>query len=137
DRVPSQAHWRALAVCAHARVTTEPLLADVLGPDEAPELFSWLRELPFVAHGPLGLFPHDLAREVLDADLRWRDPLSYRDLHARIRSSLISRLQASRVLEQQSAYFDFVYLDAHPATRRRCFGVHRRVLAAAGAGCIC
>ena len=31
DRVPSQAHWRALAVCAHARVTTEPLLAAVLG----------------------------------------------------------------------------------------------------------
>jgi hypothetical protein len=115
DRVPSQAHWRALAVCAHARVTTEPLLADVLGPDEAPELFSWLRELPFVEQGHLGLFPHDLAREVLDADLRWRDPQSYRDLHARIRSSLISRLRASLVLEHQSAYFDFLYLARHGA----------------------
>jgi hypothetical protein len=113
DRVPSQSHWRALAVCAHARVTTEPLLADVLGGADAPQLFDWLRDLPFVEQGQLGLFPHDLAREVLDADLRWRDPVTYRDLHARIRTALISRLESRRVLEQQSAYFDFLYLARH------------------------
>jgi hypothetical protein len=118
DRVPRQSHWRALAVCAHARVTTEPLLADVLGPTEAPELFAWLRELPFIERGPNGLFPHDLAREVLEADLRWRDPVTYRDLHARIRDSLVARLQTSRVLEHQSAYFDFMYLMRHGAISR-------------------
>jgi hypothetical protein len=118
DRVPSQSHWRALAVCAHARLTTEALLADVLGPVEAPDLFDWLRDLPFVEQGPLGLFPHDVAREVLDADLRWRDPVAYRDLHARIRDALVARLRTSRVLEHQAAYFDFLYLARHGAISR-------------------
>ena len=36
-------------------------------------LFEWLRGLSFVESGADGLFPHDLARDVLDADLRWRD----------------------------------------------------------------
>jgi AAA ATPase domain len=115
EAVPSQAHWRALAVCAHARVTTEPMLGAVLGRAEAPMLFDWLRDLPFVEHGPLGLFPHDVAREVLDADLRWRDPATYRDLHARIRDALVEGLRASRVLEHQGAYFDFLYLARHGA----------------------
>ena len=34
------------------------------------ELFEWLRNLSFIESGPLGLFPHDLAREALVADLR-------------------------------------------------------------------
>ena len=118
DRVPDPLHWRALAVCAHARVTTEALLADVLAADEAPRLFAWLRGLPFVEQGEHGLFPHDIAREVLDADLRWRDPGTYRDLHARIRDVLVARLRTSRVLEHQSAYFDFLYLARHGSISR-------------------
>ena len=45
-------------------------------PATGRQLFTWLRDLPFIEHGPRGVFPHDLAREVLDADLRWRDPLT-------------------------------------------------------------
>jgi AAA ATPase domain len=117
DRVPSQAHWRALAVCAHARVTTEPLLAAVLDPAEVPHIFSWLRDLPFMEHGPSGLFPHDLAREVLDADLRWRDPVAYDELHHRIRSALKQRWRSNPGLEQQSAFLDFLYLARHRRAR--------------------
>jgi len=113
DRVPSQAHWRALAVCAHARVTTEPLLAAVLDAAEVPHLFAWLRELPFIEQGPRGLFPHDLAREVLDADLRWRDRVAYDDLHLRMRSALMARWRSNPGLDQQSAFFDFLYLARH------------------------
>jgi hypothetical protein len=115
DHVPSQSHWRALAACAHARVTTEWLLAEVLGACEARELFAWLRDLPFIEQGRLGLYPHDLAREVLEADLRWRDAVTYRELHARMREALLARLEASRGSEQQSAYFDLLYLVRHSA----------------------
>jgi hypothetical protein len=118
EGVPSPAHWRALAVCAHARVTTEALLAKVLEPAQAPALFEWLRDLPFMEQGAQGLFPHDIAREVLDADLRWRDPVTYRELHARIRDAHVARLRGNRVLEQQSAYFDFLYLARHGAVSK-------------------
>jgi hypothetical protein len=118
DRVPSRSHWQALAVCAHARVTTEALLAQVLEAAHAPALFDWLRGLPFVETGPQGIFPHDLARDVLDTDLRWRDPQTYARLHARIRDSLVARLQASRGLEQQALYFDFIYLVRHSPVSR-------------------
>lgn len=113
DIVPSRLHWQALAICAHARVTTEALLVEILGPAEASGLFTWLRDLPFVEEGPDGIFPHDLAREVLDADLRWRDPPTYRDLHARVRDSIVRRIPAGPGLTQQSAYFDCMYLVRH------------------------
>ena len=118
QQVPSAAHRRALEVCARTRVTTEALLADVLGPADAPALFAWLRGLSFVEQGAEGLFPHDLAREVLDADLRWRDPESFRDLHARVLRSLVRRLQARTGREQQRAYFDLVYLSRNSPLMR-------------------
>ena len=52
---------------------------------DAHELFEWLRELSFVETGPSGLFPHDLAREALAAELRWRNPDWYAELHRRAR----------------------------------------------------
>jgi len=110
QQVPSASHRWALAVCARTRVTSEALLGDVLGTTDAPALFAWLRELSFIEQGAEGLFPHDLAREVLDADLRWRDPEGFRDLHARVLRSLVRRLQARTGREQQRAYFDLVYL---------------------------
>jgi hypothetical protein len=112
-QVPSDAHRRALEVCARTRVTTQSLLADVLGAAGAPAQFGWLRGLSFVEQGPEGLFPHDLAREVLDADLRWRDPEGFRDLHGRVLRSLVRRVQARTGRDQQRAYFDLVYLSRH------------------------
>ena len=83
--VPDAEHRRALEVCAHVRVTTESLLAHLLGQDAAYRLFDWLRGLSFIQQGPQGLFPHDLARDVLDADFRWRNPQAYQALHRQIR----------------------------------------------------
>jgi hypothetical protein len=94
DEAPSPRHRAALEVSAHARVTTESLLRAVLGDPEVGELFGWLRRRSFVEQGPEGLYPHDLAREVLDAELRWRDPDRYADLHHRIRDYVVSRLPA-------------------------------------------
>jgi hypothetical protein len=110
QRLPSARHRQALETCAHVRVTTEALLSSALGADDAHELFGWLRRLSFIEEGPYGLFPHDLAREVLDADLRWRNPQSYLELHRGARRFIVTHLQEARGLEGQRAFFDLLYL---------------------------
>jgi hypothetical protein len=94
DEVPSRRHRAALDVCAHARVTTESLLRAVLEDPRSEELFGWLRERSFVEDGAEGLYPHDLAREVLDADLRRRDPERYARMHRRLRAHLMRQMGA-------------------------------------------
>jgi hypothetical protein len=107
--VPSGRHRRALEVCALARVTTEGLLREALGLDDAHELFAWLRGLSFMESGPEGVFPHDLARDTLEADLRWRDPDGYRRVFRGIRAHISGRLRASHGHEQQRAISDAKY----------------------------
>ncbi len=110
ETVPDGPHRRALDVCALARVTTESLLRDALEVDDAHELFSWLRSLSFVEDAPEGLCPHDLAREALEADLRWRDPESYRSVVRGIRRHVIGRLGSTSGREQQRVLLDAKYL---------------------------
>jgi hypothetical protein len=108
--VPSGPHRRALEVCAVARVTTEALLREVLGLDDAYELFTWLRGLSFVESGTAGVSPHDLARDALEADLRWRDPDGYRLVFRGIRGYINTCLRTSVGHEQQRAIFDAKYM---------------------------
>jgi hypothetical protein len=116
--VPSARHREALEVCAHARVTTEDLLRDALGGDDAGALFAWLRTLSFIEESPEGVFPHDLARDVLDADLRWRDRASYRDLHLRVRRHIVAALRTLGGPERHRAELDLLYLHrANPTVR--------------------
>ncbi|GLZ02242.1 ATP-binding protein [Actinoplanes sp. NBRC 103695] len=82
DEPPSPRHRTALEVCAHVPVTTEDLLRSIIGGDVG-ELFAWLRGRPFIEESPHGLYPHDVVRDILDADLRWRDPDRYSDMHRR------------------------------------------------------
>jgi hypothetical protein len=110
QRVPGPAHRSALEACALVRVTTESLLAALLNLPDANELFEWLRGLSFIQMRPGGLFPHDLAREALVADIRWRNPEWYAELHRRARAFYTQRLQQTQGPEQQLALFDFVYL---------------------------
>ena len=90
--------------------TTEDLLAEALGGDDAAELFEWLRGLLVRRAGPDGAFPHDIARDVLEADLRWRDPAGYVDQHRRIRRHVIARLRATSGAEQQRGVADLIFL---------------------------
>ncbi|WP_242041039.1 ATP-binding protein [Leptolyngbya sp. FACHB-261] len=118
--LPSPAHRIALEACALARLTTETLLAEMLGLPEVHELFQWLRSLSFIEAGRSGLFPHDLAREVLIADLRWRNPDWYTELHLRARTYYTSRLEQTRGQEQHSTLFDYIFLHRdNPAVRPR------------------
>jgi hypothetical protein len=108
--VPSALHRRALEVCALARVTTEALLREALSLEDAHELFAWLRGLSFVEVAPDGVFPHDLARDALEADLRWRDPDVYKQAFRGVRAHIHDRLKASHGHEQQRAIFDAKFL---------------------------
>lgn len=82
DEVPSSRHRTALEVCALVVVTTEDLLR-AMADGDAGELFAWLRTQPFIDESPYGLYPHDVVRDAITADLRWRAPSRYADLYRR------------------------------------------------------
>ncbi|GIJ45384.1 hypothetical protein Val02_22700 [Virgisporangium aliadipatigenens] len=94
DEAPSPRHRAALEVCAHVPATTEDLLRDMIGGDVG-EVFAWLRGRPFVDECPYGLYPHDVVRAALDADLRWRDPARYSDMLRRKLTVFLDRVLAT------------------------------------------
>ena len=125
DVVPDRRQRVVLAACAQARVTTEALLRAVLEPDEdaqpdtddpsdvdatAHEHFAWLHGLSFIEVGPDGVFPHELARDVLDADLRWRDAGEYTRIFRRVADHIRARVRAVQGGEQQRAISDLKFL---------------------------
>jgi hypothetical protein len=110
DMVPSELHRRTLEVCALARATTEALLREALELDDAHDLFTWMRDLSFVAPGSDGLYPHELARDVLDADLRWRDLDDYKRVFHRVWAHVLRHLRSATGREQQQAIFDLKFV---------------------------
>ncbi len=116
DVVPTKSHRQALGVCSIARITTQSMLRDVMTTSDDPDegevaaVFEWLRELSFVQADPDGLHPDDLAREVLDAELRWRDPQGYRDVLRRVWRHVRSQVRSAGVREQRHAIHDLKFL---------------------------
>lgn len=110
QKTPSPAHRAALEACALVRLTTESLLAALLQIGDTHELFEWLRGLSFIEADRRGLFPHDLAREALVADVRWRNPEWYAELHARARAHYMGRVQQGDAEEQGRVLSHYVYL---------------------------
>jgi hypothetical protein len=119
EHAPTGRHRAALQISAHAAATTEPLLRAALPADaeEASELWEWLHDLTIMEEAQAGIFPHDVARDVLEADLRRRDPESYADIHRRLRGYLIDHVKASAgnpdALQQAVADLLFLIRD-HP-----------------------
>jgi hypothetical protein len=110
ETVPDSRHRRALGACAVARCTTEPLLRDVLDEGDVHDVFTWLRELSFVEPRPDGVAPHDLARDVLDADLRWRDFGGYGYVFRKVRGHSLGLARTTTGRAQQRAIFDLKFL---------------------------
>lgn len=100
----------ALESCALVRFMTEPLLAEMVDSDTAQALFTWLYQLSCIEVERRGLFLHDLAREVIAADLRWRNPTLYADLHERARNYFMAGLENSSHQEQQQYLLDITFL---------------------------
>lgn len=117
DDVPSRLHRRALQICAHAWLTTEDLLRLALEIDDAAPLYHWLASLSFVERARYGLFPHDIARDVLDGDLRQRDPSGYQDVHRRVFRAAIAMGHATAGRARQRAAMTILYGHrSHPVT---------------------
>jgi hypothetical protein len=128
QQVPGPAHRTALEACALVRVTTETLLGDMLGmptsgsaSEGVHTLFEWLRGLSFIESSAEGIFPPDLARETLAADLRWRNPDWYVELHHRARKYYTDRLNQTAGLAQQRLMLDTVFLHRDNAVIRSFF----------------
>ena len=123
DALPTAAHRAAVEGASVARVLSEPLLAALLGDgapgDGAHELFGWLRRLTFTESDARGVRLHDLVRETVEADLRWRDPERHAALHRRARDYYTGRLQrpASEAVRRETLA-DYVHLyRANPVVR--------------------
>ncbi len=108
---PTPDHRAALEACATVRLTTEGLLSALLEIDDGRALFSWLHNLSFVEAQARGIFPHDLAREAISADLRWRNPDRYQLLYQRARAYYLAQFSQSDSVLQQQALSDYLYLD--------------------------
>ncbi|MFI5895930.1 ATP-binding protein [Actinoplanes sp. NPDC051513] len=106
---PSEAHMTGLATCARAWLTTEDLLRKTVGAD-APEVWGWLRRRPFVHCRPGGLTPHDLTREVLEAEFERRSPDRYRSLHRIIHDHVVAGIRATTGLDRQLLAQQLAYL---------------------------
>lgn len=110
DVVPDPAQREALDACAVARVTREPALVELFGREAGLAAFEWLRSRPFVESGPLGLFPHDLVREVVLADALWRDATGLGKLSRRIYTVLQRQVAAASGCERQRLQMDALYV---------------------------
>ena len=107
--LPDPAQRHALEACAVARTTTEPLLAAMLESTDVHQLFDWLRGLSFMQSDRVGLYPHDLARKALVADLSFRDPDRLRALNQRALGFLLERSASGLAADWRSAAVDCLY----------------------------
>jgi DNA-binding winged helix-turn-helix (wHTH) protein len=121
QKIPTRDHRLALHACVTTWATTEAILAAALERSDVHEIFEWLARLPFIEHGPYGLFPHDLARDVVYMDFRWRDPDEAYRVTERVLGYLYERLDRTRRLDQQRVWFDILFVQRYNASLRPYF----------------
>lgn len=78
DEVPDDQHRVAIELVALSRITTRSMIRNICDEAGAEHLYEWLADQPWIDRLSDGLCPHDLAREVIEADLYNNDP----DRHA-------------------------------------------------------
>lgn len=110
EQVPSAAHRAALEACGLVRVMTEPLLTEMIDDPDIHEIFGWLRTLSFMEADRRGIFPHDLARDAICLELRWRNPERYAQLHSRARGYYMTHFTEGNRQRQQNVLSDYIYL---------------------------
>ncbi len=110
EHVPSPVHRAALEAASLVRIMTEPLLAAMIEAPNSHEIFAWLRTLSFVTVERRGLFPHDLARDALCLELRWRNPERYAELHSHARRYYMTHFVEGNRQRQQNILSDYLYL---------------------------
>jgi DNA-binding winged helix-turn-helix (wHTH) protein len=116
-QAPSALHQAALEACARARTTTVALLSEVVDAASAVTLFEWLAEQSYVSSGPEGLSPHELVRDAIDDELRWRDPEGSRALQHAVNRHLMRQVQKGL----RVAYAELQYLERRSPLMQRFF----------------
>jgi DNA-binding winged helix-turn-helix (wHTH) protein len=116
-QAPTALHRAALEACARARTTTVALLSEVVDAASAVTLFEWLAEQSYVSSGPGGLSPHELVRDAIDDELRWRDPEGSRALQHAVNRHLIRQVQKGL----RVAYAELQYLERRSPLMQRFF----------------
>jgi hypothetical protein len=110
QEVPGPDHRAVLEAASLVRYATEAVLSAMLDRDDVHELFEWLRGLSFVTPGERGLTLHDLARDALAADLRWRHSERHDTLHERARQFYTDRLKHAADRQVPNALSDLTFL---------------------------
>lgn len=119
--VPIGRERDALEVSCIARVTTEPLLVELFGLEAGRQAFAWLRAQSFIESSSLGVFPHDLAREVLLADAQWRDYEQVRRWSRLIFVHVHRRIAQASGNERERLQLDALYVTRVSSTNREFF----------------
>jgi hypothetical protein len=112
SQVPGEAHAIGLATCTVAWATTEDMLAETVG-DAAPEVWEWLARQPYVSRGPRGLVLHDLARDVLTAELERRSPERHKRLHRIVHDRVVRQIRSESDVDRQHAAQQLLFLHRH------------------------
>lgn len=119
QEAPTTDHRVALEACALVRHMNEALLSQMLLKPNAHDLFEWLRGLSFMDAGRYGIFPHDLVRDTIAADLRWRNPVWYTELHTRARLFFREQLNQTTGQNQRRMLTELVFLHRENAVVRQ------------------
>ncbi len=117
--VPDEAHRSAVEVAAVARATTRGLIREVTGPDCADAIYDWLTRRPWIDRIPGGVCPHDLARDVINVDLRSNDPDRYRTTFEAVRNHVLApeRLADDPI----RAAHDYLYMHRFQSAMRQAW----------------
>jgi hypothetical protein len=118
---PSRQHRATLEAACLALYMTEALLAAMLEIEDARPYFEWLRSLSFMEAGRYGLFPHDVVRETMTTDLRWRNPDWYVELHRRARNFYHAHLRQTTGFNQRRILAELIFLHRDAAAVRAIF----------------
>jgi hypothetical protein len=110
DDCPSPLHRQALEASAMLRNTTEAMIASVVDSTQSFQLFEWLKTLTFMESGPFGIYPHDLARDAIAIELKWRNPDDLAKLHTSARTYYADHLERTTGIAQQAILADYIYL---------------------------
>ncbi|MBX3230629.1 MAG: ATP-binding protein [Labilithrix sp.] len=104
ERSLTERQRRALESATVVPALTQSMLQHLTSDGEALATFRWLQRRPYVRCSPEGIVVHDLVRDVVESELRWREPDRHAALSARAverycdelgRGELASRMRAS------------------------------------------
>ena len=115
EDVPSELHRRALWAASLVLVTTKELLEAMVWPEPPPvheldSVYGWLASRSFMSRAPVGLQPHPLVRDILEARARASAPDDVARMIGAARSVLIEEFLAADAKTRETTNFALVHL---------------------------